>query len=681
MRFLDNYRVEITCQNGRKLEDVFKMNQRYSLDRGAYIELRHGKCKEVSEAWLELNLKDEESWQNDSLIMNAPVKLYLSPNEKPEKMMAIYMFSEWWSRPAFISKYQEIPALTQVLFLKFTQKVVCFLPMVGDDFRASCHGGSDSEICIEMTAGMAGAQSLKEPVCILAEANTAAEAAKYAFLKAAEYKGIRTRNERRLPDMFRYLGWCSWNAFYTDVDEQGIRAKAQELTEKQVPVKWMLIDDGWMSSEGRYLVDYQPDPIKFPNGFKKMVEEIKEKSMIRWFGVWHALGGYWNGVKPESNVSQNEDTFLDLTANGSLVPNLNTGAGFYDAWYKTLTREGIEFTKIDGQDYASIYYENTKPLAKAARLMMEQMEKGATRMDHAIINCMGMAMENVLSRPATAISRNSDDFFPDREGSFREHLLQNAYNALYHDILYVCDWDMFWTKHPYATKHSLLRAISGGPVYFSDRVDETKEEILAPLTYLDGEILMLDHSAKPTEDCIFTDPFCEGILKLYNTGQWGRNQAGVMALYNVTEKEKNFSWMPEDIIDLPCAEEYLVYDFFSKTAVVLRGDEAVTGALESDGYAYYIVLPITDKITCLGLAEKFVGFVAVEEQFTSADKTIVILHEQGDFSWTSENNVSKVIINGNDLTDQVIKTEFDTINLYSIKLAPKKSRMIIEFLR
>ena len=36
-------------------------------------------------------------------------------------------------------------------------------------------------------------------------------------------------------------------------------------------------------------------------------------------------------------------------------------------------------------------------------------------MDGAIINCMGMAMENILSRPTSAISRNSDDFMPNKE--------------------------------------------------------------------------------------------------------------------------------------------------------------------------------------------------------------------------------------------------------------------------
>lgn len=96
--------------------------------------------------------------------------------------------------------------------------------------------------------------------------------------------------------MFRYLGWCSWDAFYLEVSEEKIREKAEELRAKKVPVRWMLIDDGWMTAKGELLADYKPDQEKFPQGFKEMTEDIRALGDIRWFGVWHALGGYWGGI-------------------------------------------------------------------------------------------------------------------------------------------------------------------------------------------------------------------------------------------------------------------------------------------------------------------------------------------------------------------------------------------------
>lgn len=89
-----------------------------------------------------------------------------------------------------------------------------------------------------------------------------------------------------------------------------------------------------------------------------------------------------------------------------------------------------------------------------------------------------------------------------------------------------------------AVKHSLLRAISGGPVYVSDKIGDTSPEVLRPLIYKNGEILMMDHSAKPTEDCMFSNPMETGVLKLQNTASWGADRkGGGIAVYNLTDHE------------------------------------------------------------------------------------------------------------------------------------------------
>ena len=163
--------------------------------------------------------------------------------------------------------------------------------------------------------------------------------------------------------MFRYLGWCSWDAFYTDVTEDKIREKADEFIEKQVPVKWMLIDDGWFSAQDKMLYDFAPDKAKFPHGFKKMIDDIREKSDIKWFGIWHALGGYWGGISPESDLVSQESSYLYQTTNGSIVPSPKTGSGFYNDWYEVLKREEIDFIKVDGQSATPFYFENCLPVS------------------------------------------------------------------------------------------------------------------------------------------------------------------------------------------------------------------------------------------------------------------------------------------------------------------------------
>lgn len=648
------FRINLRCQSGKQFSGRFPVNGESCVQERMCVRLEERTWEGMQTASLALNLRDEESWVNHGLEQDAPVQVFVPMDPKPRKMTALYMFNEWWTRPAFVSRFEEIPPLTQVLFLLYEDHCACFVPMVGQDWKACIHGGTETELCLELSARMGGIQPLEEPLYVMAEGDTLEEVAHRAFTWLAKEKGIRTREERRIPEMFHYLGWCSWDAFYTKVNETGIRQKAAELAEKSVPVRWMLIDDGWMSSEGRYLIDFAPDPVKFPNGFREMIEDIRRSSQVQWFGVWHAFGGYWSGVKPETKLARQQEAHLCRTVSGALVPDLCTGAGFYRDWYQLLSREGIEFVKVDGQSAAAIYYENTVPTGRGARGMNQALESGAVRMDNAIINCMGMAMENVLARPSSAVCRNSDDFVPDKQGGFAEHLLQNAYNALYHDVLYCCDWDMFWTNHPDCVKHSLLRAISGGPIYISDRVCETIQEVVKPLTYLDGKLLMLNRSAKPTEDCVFANPLEEGVLKLHNAGAWGEGSiAGGIAVYNLTNAEQAFIFAPSEIPELEDAPCYWVYDSFKKTACSLRRGEAYHGTLATEGYGWFVILPEHSRISCLGLTEKYVGFTAVEWVQECEGQTTVVLKEQGTTAWLSHQECSRVERNGEDVTAQV----------------------------
>lgn len=66
------------------------------------------------------------------------------------------------------------------------------------------------------------------------------------------------KEERRSPEIFQYLGWSSWDAFYKEVTDEKIRQKVQELNKKDVPVNWIIIDDGWLSVQDEFLCDFAP---------------------------------------------------------------------------------------------------------------------------------------------------------------------------------------------------------------------------------------------------------------------------------------------------------------------------------------------------------------------------------------------------------------------------------------
>ena len=124
-------------------------------------------------------------------------------------------------------------------------------------------------ISLEMTAFMGGMSHVDEPVFLYVEDRNIYRAVEKAFACLAASKGIKKREDRRFPEIFRYLGWCTWNAFYQEADEEKIREKAREFKEKRVPVRWILLDDGWLSAKGSRLYDFEPDKKKFPEGFLK----------------------------------------------------------------------------------------------------------------------------------------------------------------------------------------------------------------------------------------------------------------------------------------------------------------------------------------------------------------------------------------------------------------------------
>lgn len=244
---------------------------------------------------------------------------------------------------------------------------------------------------------------------------------------------------------------------------------------------------------------------------------------------------------------------------------------------------------------------------------------------------------------------------------------------------YHCDWDMFWTSHPDAAKHALLRAVSGGPVYFSDKIGETDPHVLDALSYLDGRLLLMDRPALPTEDCLFTDPMREGVLKLSNTADCGGKKAGGIVVYNLTQTIQTYHCSPGDVPELSADGTYLIYDYFHRNAQVCISTDCVTAELEPGGFAWHQILPFERESVFLGLAEKYVGFSAVEDMWITKEGMTGILREQGPTGFACIRRPDKVFCNGVDVTDLLVKENgSDPVGIYTIVLNTKSGRTVLE---
>lgn len=145
--------------------------------------------------------------------------------------------------------------------------------------------------------------------------------------------------------------------------------------------------------------------------------------------------------------------------------------------------------------------------------------------------CMCHSTENLYNFYETSIVRASDDFYPRDIASQTVHIVSCAFNSVMLSEFAVADWDMFHSKHPYASMHASARAISGGPVYVSDSIGNHDENILRKIVFHDGLILRTLVSARPTIDSLFTNPMLVGksSLKIFSENKVNH----VIGVFNV----------------------------------------------------------------------------------------------------------------------------------------------------
>ena len=88
------------------------------------------------------------------------------------------------------------------------------------------------------------------------------------------------------------MGWSTWQAFGKDISAEEIKKQVDLLSSSglfDLGFNYVLIDDGWQNS-ARNSTDHKlgPDPFKFPNGMKDLVDYIHNKSMKA--GIYSSAG-------------------------------------------------------------------------------------------------------------------------------------------------------------------------------------------------------------------------------------------------------------------------------------------------------------------------------------------------------------------------------------------------------
>ncbi|XP_027330439.1 probable galactinol--sucrose galactosyltransferase 6 isoform X2 [Abrus precatorius] len=500
------------------------------------------------------------------------------------RFMACFRFKLWWMAQKMGDRGRDIPLETQFLLVETkdgshldtsNNQIVytVFLPLVEGSFRACLQGNTDDhlQLCLESGDADTKASSFTHSLFISAGTDPFATI-HHAFLAVRNHLNtFRLRHEKKLPGIVDFFGWCTWDAFYQEVTQEGVEAGINSLAGGRTPPKFVIIDDGWQSvgkddkensdsnsnSNSLMRLTGIKENAKFQSkeepqlGIKSVVDTAKQKHGVKYVYVWHAITGYWGGVRPgvkemeeygsvmkypsvSRGVVENEPTWKSdaMAVEGLGLVNPKKVFTFYDQLHSYLASAGVDGVKVDVQCILETLGAGLGGRVELTRQYHHALDASISRNfpDNGCIACMSHNTDALYCSKQTAVVRASDDFYPRDPVSHTIHIASVAYNSIFLGEIMLPDWDMFHSLHPAAEYHASARAISGGPLYVSDAPGKHDFQVLKKMVLPDGSVLRARLPGRPTKDCLFTDPARDGVslLKIWNMNRYG----GVLGVYN-----------------------------------------------------------------------------------------------------------------------------------------------------
>ncbi|XP_060964403.1 probable galactinol--sucrose galactosyltransferase 2 isoform X2 [Cannabis sativa] len=481
---------------------------------------------------------------------------------------------------------RDIPVETQMLLLEVGKgqdsdetSYVVFLPIIDGEFRSSLQGNSSNELefCVESgDPSIVTSQSLR--AVFVNSGNHPFDLIKESMKILEKYKGTFTHREsKQMPGMLDCFGWCTWDAFYQDVNPQGIREGLKSLSEGGTPAKFIIIDDGWQDVSNEFQKEGEPfvegsqfggrllsinENNKFrrasndaqsdaPSDLKSFVSEIKNTYGLKYVFVWHALMGYWGGLVPDvpgtkkynpelrypvqspGNLANMRDLAMDcMEKYGVGAIDADKAHQFLDDLHKYLVSQGVDGVKVDVQNILETISTGSGGRVSLTKQFQQALEKSISSnfQDNSIICCMGLSTDSIYHSKVSAITRASDDYYPKNPSTQTLHIAAVSYNSIFLGEVVVPDWDMFYSLHEAAEFHAAARAVGGCGVYVSDKPGHHDFEVLKRLVLPDGSVLRARYPGRPSRDCLFNDPVMDGesLLKIWNLNKC----TGVIGIFN-----------------------------------------------------------------------------------------------------------------------------------------------------
>ena len=469
----------------------------------------------------------------------------------------------------------------------------------------------------------------------------------YSNSVSTDDKQIKTLTDEKvkpewLEEWYDGLTYCTWNGLGQALTADKIHHALEELAKNKINITNLIIDDNWQSlSQGdtqfkRAWQDFEATPDGFPMGLKAFTSEVRKKHPnVNHIAVWHAILGYWGGVDPNGKIGRKYKT-VEVekeagVAGGSFhVVAAEDAKQMYDDFYSFLSESGVDSVKTDAQFFIDLLLHAPDRRAITTEYQDAWTLAHLRHFSSRAISCMSQAPQLMFhsqlptNKPRLLV-RNSDDFFPEVEASHPWHIFCNAHNSLFTQHLNVLpDWDMFQTSHSWAGFHGAARAVSGGPIYFTDEPGKHDLQLIGQMTAQTPRgktVILRPHITGKT-----VDPYnaygSQALLKIGTYVGFARTGAGILGVFNVCQQ--HVSELVQ-LYDFPGTEEgeYVVGSFASgemSPPITRGGNQAMLGLeLGTKGWdiltAYalrsFTVKEKPVKVAMMGLVGKMTGSAAV----------------------------------------------------------------------
>ncbi|CAM9329467.1 unnamed protein product, partial [Laminaria digitata] len=453
----------------------------------------------------------------------APTRTWNVGRPNAVSMMSLSRFKLWWMMPKHTAKANEVPPETQMMLTKLpidpetgVQLYGLFIPLIDGQAKCSLKGLPDQSLqlfaetgCSKTSVPSTDVAGLyvavhEDPFKLVEKSFKLVNTRLRNQVKAGSFgtgglvPGLVHDAEKQLsrwkksevisktvdktsPDFSQYLGWCTWDSFYTRVDHDKVFEGLTSLKEAGICPKWLVLDDGWQSTSnvdannGEQWMDHLTSIVankkfrdkKEGTDLSRTVSKAKKEFGIDYFLVWHAIAGYWAGVdldspellkyKPRRAVLNappgivEVDPDMKMFFRVSKFMNKRFGVvppekirAFYDDYHRYLSSQGVDGIKVDAQSVVNFLGPGNGGSVMLSRAFHSALSKSVKRHfsdtdgekgeGGRIIHCMCHDSEILLQLPACygrqPVIRGSDDFYPRDKASHSPHIYANAFNGL-----------------------------------------------------------------------------------------------------------------------------------------------------------------------------------------------------------------------------------------------------------